>query len=480
MTSLRCAAALGAGLVLAGLLAPRVEAGPPSTTIQASHTGHFQVVASAQPATTGPASGEGVLTVTMAGPGTSWSDPTNTSVVVEATVDGGQWQTFVLFNGGAPFSYSGFTGPLATGHHDVAITVDAKLSHSSNPTAVVSGVSLTVVTPSDPNYVALANAPVMYERHYGATGDTPLLEWANQAPDPSGGTHLEYQVIWSHEDLGDSDVPANEWGKWGRMSDIDPNIWLTVLRDSSGNFVHNGATMDGCSMCPPQVPVDYPDGDDANVAFHGSYFGVEPVDHHPVVRVFTDNGDVTDQGTSPFRFQQVLTAPPAPGQTREAVMDANPWTYRIMNEEVAREYALQYSTDPRTILPGDARQYAIIDLDADPIPGNPQTSIAVELKLSGDSTTYSDDYAQIGAPTTYPFYVGGHGRTVVKLPPDWHQRTIAAVNLRLNYAPGTTPPTSTAVHSFTVLELTNDYQIVARPIPAITFSSSPELVPGRP
>jgi hypothetical protein len=467
-------------LVTVGLLAPRAVADRPGAQIAAGHTGRFSVSAAAQPATSGPAAGEGVLTVTMAGPGTSWSDPTNTSVVVEAAVDGGQWQSFVLFNGGQPFPYSGFTGPLNTGHHDVTVTVDPNLSHSSHPSAVVLGVSLAVVTPADPGYLALANAPVMYERHYDATGDTPLLAWANQSVDPSGGTRLEYQTVWTHEDIGDTVVPANEWGKWGRMTDIDPTIWFTVTRDPTGAFVHRGATMDGCSYCPPQAPTDQFDGDDANVAFHGSYFGAQRIDHHPIIRVFTGNGDITDQGTTPFRFQQVLTSPPGPGQTREAVTDAHPWTYRIMAEEVDREYANQYSTDPRTILPGDARQYAIIDLDVDPLPGSGQSSIAVELHLSGDPATYSDDYAQLGAPTTYPFYVGGHGRTVVKLPLGWHQQAIVAVNLRLNYPAGSTPPRRATIHSFSVIELTSDYQVAVRSIPAITFSSFPELVPTRP
>jgi len=477
---------LGA-VVLGSALAPAARAGESSPrAIGSGATGRFAVTAVAHGA---PGTGEGILTITMAGPGTSWADAANTAVVVEATVDGGQWQTFVLFAGATPFSYSGFTGPLTTGHHVVAVHVDSALSHVTDPVAVVSDVELGVVLPGDPEYVALANAPVMYERSYGATGDTPLVQWVSTSADGAGGTDLAYQTVWTHEDIGDSVVPANEWGKWGRMSDIDPTIRLTVTRDPRTNgFVTKSATMDGCSFCPPSAPAtitDHLTGDDADVAFHGGYFGTASIDHHPIIRVFTGNGDVTDQGTSPFRFQQVLVAPPGPGQTREAVMDAHPWTYRIMAQEVDREYAQQYSTDPRAILPGDTRQYAIVDLDVTPSPAtgptaSGQSSIAVELTLTGDPTVYSNDYRQAGAPTAYPFYVGGHARTVVKLPLGWQSHAISGVNLRLDYPPGSAQAATATVHSLSVISLTSAYDPVAVATPAPTFSTFPELVPARP
>ena len=73
----------------------------------------------------------------------------NTSVVVEVAVDGGTPQTFVLFAGSSPYVYTGFTGPLSTGPHDVAVSVRADLSVTTGtPTVLVQSIELVVI-PTD-------------------------------------------------------------------------------------------------------------------------------------------------------------------------------------------------------------------------------------------------------------------------------------------------------------------------------------------
>ncbi len=74
--------------------------------------------------------------------------------------------------------------------------------------------------------------------------------------------------------------------------------------------------------------------------FAGTWWG-----HHPVLRDATGNNDFSDRGTTRFRFQLAPVAAPPAGQTREAVMDANPFTYQVMAQEVGRWYA-DISTEP--------------------------------------------------------------------------------------------------------------------------------------
>ncbi len=401
-----------------------------------------------------PLTGEGLLRLRMSGPGTSWVDPANTSVVVEAAVDGGLHQTFVLFAGAAPYSYSGFTGPLATGPHDVTVSVRPDLSvTTATPTALVLSIELVVVPPSDPDYLALAHAPVLYGRGVNAHSDTPLITYGESSPQ-GGGTRIEYTQIWSNEDAGTGIAPVLLWGGYGRTTDIETTVIL--------NLDANGAVTSGqyqtCAACGPNYPENQVGLDHSYAPFAGSYFG-----GHPIVRDATGNNVLKDAGTTAFRFQSALSSPPATGQTRESAMDASPVANRVMAQEMRREQAT-YSEDPLLLAAGDARQYAIVDLDTTPVG---TTAVGVSIKLKGDPYRYANDFGG-GNPF---FYTGGHNRTAVKLPLDWQARGIAQIRLVLYPAvPAPATPPTIAVQRFRVLEIHSDYSTAYRsslPVPSV-------------
>lgn len=359
--------------------------------------------------------GEGLLELTMSAPRTSWRSARATSVVVQVSVDRGHPQEMVLFAGARPFTYEGFTGPLRTGRHRVRIAVRRDLSLSGRwvPTAAIERVRLLVVGPRNPGYRALAYAPVLYDRSVVNHSDTPMLTYATATRLPDGAQRLSYVVIWSNEDAGTGFVPFLLWGGWGRMSDIESAISLTV--DRAGHV--RNPTYLACATCGAGFPENRTALDETDTSFHGRYFG-----HHPILRVSTGNNDFSDQGTTPFRFQQALAAAPARGQTREGAMDRNPWSYAITDAEVHRERA-DFSTDPFSPAPGDVRQYLVIALDT---VANHVDAIGVDVRLKGDSHLYSNDFG-----TTYPLYTGGAGRTVIKVPLKESGRPIAALRLRL-------------------------------------------------
>ncbi len=170
-------------------------------------------------------------------------------------------------------------------------------------------------TPTDPQYLAMAYAPVMFGRSTSALHDVPLLVDATATPAGGGSTQLSYTFIWSHEDAGTGFVPFLEWGTWGRMTDIENAISFTVAAD--------GSTSGASYLWGGEPATGFPDSQGAlqevDEPFTGQWDG-----HHPVLRDATGNNDFSVSGTTPFRFQLAPVAGPAPGQTRESVMDAHP------------------------------------------------------------------------------------------------------------------------------------------------------------
>ena len=375
--------------------------------------------------TTLPA-GEGLLRLALDAPGTSWGPGQPSSTVVDAALTDTTTgklvsrQQFVLFWGAKPFVYAGFTGPVRTSdHYSLSVAVEPPAARGGlsqpvpggTPIAKLLASALIVVSPDNPQYLAYAYAPVMYGRSTSALHDTPLLMYGNVQAERGGGHQISYVVVWSHEDAGTGFLPFVEWGRWGRMTDIEQVINLTVAPDGQvpkAQYLWGGEPATG-----------FPDSQSAleekNVRFTGAWWG-----HHPVLRDATGNNDMSDHGTTRFRFQLAPVAAPATGQLRDSVMDANPWTYKVMAEEVARWYA-DGSTNPASPQPGQPGQYAIIDMTTS---GRGVSSVAVDLRLSGYPQWFRSDLGW-----GFPLVGAGHVRTVVKLPIGWSKTKVTAVQV---------------------------------------------------
>ena len=395
-------AVIGATAGVAGDLSP-------VGAVTGEPTGAF----AALPVPSTPVAGEGIVRLDLAAPGTDWGTNVPTSVVADVAVDGGTAQQLVLFRGATPFVYAGGLGPLTTGTHSVSIAVDDALSStgSGGGDIEVHDVQLLVVRPDNPGYQAISHAPIVYGRSTSALHDTPLLEYATSSS-PTGATHLGYTEVFSHEDVGTAFVPFAESVAWGRLTDIETFFSLDAAADGTPS---NATFFSGA------VPADYPDNLNAiaevHVPFTGTWDGT-----HPIVRDATGNNDFSQVGTSAFRFRPVPVAPHPSGRPREAVMDANPWTYRVMGEEIARWY-VNFTTDSASPEQGDARQYAYVELHAT---GAGVSTIGVDVQLDGSSTWYANDFG-----SGYPAVGGGTSRTVIKLPTWWMGHSITSVRLRV-------------------------------------------------
>jgi hypothetical protein len=438
---------------------------------------HSGCPAASRPAAGRSRAGEGILTLALSAPGTTWASSTNTSVDVDVSVDRGPSQQIVLFQGSRPAAYQGYVGTLRTGPHCVAIHVDPSRSDDlRNPVVKVFGLWLGVVPRSAAEYLALTHAPVVYGRSSSAERDAQLITDVTQAPDVKRGyVDLAYTVIWTREDVGDGTVPAYEWGLWGRMTDIETVLQEVVSR--SGRIVKAAYLSCGCEKYPayPDAVPAPPIGSEYDAPYP-STGTPQAMGKHLVLRDATGNNDVSPFGTTRYRFQQVPVRGPLPGQMREVVMDQHPWTYRISNQDVARTTV--ESSDPGSPLAGEYPQYLIVDLDVEAVATK---SIAVGVQLRDDPTWWTDDYAQtLGVPTTFPFYNGGHARTVIKLPVDWHSKAVSGLRLVLNGASGGSTPRLARTPSIQLIEVTRDYRVRVLRNPRLQVMSGTQVFPDLP
>lgn len=430
---------------------------PDHLTVRAGHAGDLaahgaitgpSVRLAPDPVPRTPERGVALLQLVLAAPGTSWSNARHTAVVVDVTVDRGPAQQIVCFAGSRPFTYAAEFGTLATGRHRVTVSADLALSTTGRrvPVVRVIGARLSVVTPGNPSYLAVRYAPVVFGRTDTASSDTPLLTYTQVSAvpgAPAGTEHIEYTTIWSKEDAGTSFVPFLEWGEWGRMADITETVAMDVAPDGAVL----DPTYDSCG-CQVSFPEERSSLLEEELPFTGARYGT-----HLMVRNASGNDYQSEVERSTFRMEQVPVVGPGPGATRETVMDANPWTYRITADELSRWYS-DGSTDPGSPEIGDSRQYAIVDLTATTAG---VSAVAVSLRLAGSGIWYSNDLGH-----GYPLYTGGHGRTAVKMPTNWESRRITGVRL-VAYPDSSTEAWSVRGVHVSVIGLTKTF-LIERPV----------------
>jgi hypothetical protein len=87
-----------------------------------------------------------------------------------------------------------------------------------------------------------------------------------------------------------------------------------------------------------------------DLAFHG-----EKVGDHPLIYDVSDNNNFSDSGDSPLRIALWPKPVDLSEHSREELADQNPWTYRIMTEELIREEKIGKLGNPRDFLYVEAK-----------------------------------------------------------------------------------------------------------------------------
>jgi hypothetical protein len=331
--------------------------------------------------------GEVFFDATVSAPGVSWAQRGNESAVVSAYVDG-HYATDIVITARGHVTRQFALGSLRAGHHTLRLHYGDHRSPSNAGVAKLRDLAFRTVRPGSTAYAAARFAPVLYGRNVAGLGgrfqnnrtDTPLVAWHEVLPaaDP---THriLEYSVVWSNEDGGTPTYAL--MARWGRTTDIE---WIyRVEIDAHGHRVAGTGVF--------QSP------DHGTEMFRGRYDGT-----HPLLQTCTSNNNVCDakalkqqhQATDPMRFALSTREVLPSGQPREYVMDASPWTYRVMAREMVREHKVESPSDPTSLAMGDQRTYLYVAVDHDTIPpaDTGGMGLIVEVRLKGDLTTYTSNH----------------------------------------------------------------------------------------
>ncbi|MHB8734604.1 MAG: hypothetical protein ACYC6M_04805 [Terriglobales bacterium] len=334
---------------------------------------------------------EVLLHVTAAAEGTNWGEAGHEAAALRVLVDGVFHQNLVLFAGSTPFRYDVLLGRLPAGAHRISLERDSMQSSRSAGATHLAQLATTVVNPGQPEAEAVQHAPFLYARPntIGQYSDIPLLLWYETRQE-GANTVIQYSVIFTDED-GGTEASARV-ARWGRAADIE---WIYQV------------TLDPHHQVVAEI---YQGPQHHTHPFIGTH-----VDAHPLLVDATDNNNVSDRvselvgerptmrfGMAPFPFDLSHAS-------REAVMDAHPWSYRIMAEEVTRQGKVSAHPGIGQGKIADPRNYLYLEASAQPT----DAAMGFLAKFRGDPHWYSSDFG-IGY---FRIDRGGYFRSAIQVPP---------------------------------------------------------------
>jgi hypothetical protein len=375
---------IAAATALAGLAVPAQAKSAPDITTGISHAavrrGHPDVRVPVIVQT----SGEAVVDLDVAAPGTDWSTAGAESAVVSISLDD-RYVTDLVASGDQPLHRQLALGHLDAGTHQLRLHFAAERSAAASASVLLDGLSVSTYGPNTSENLVLRYAPVVYGRSLAALGspyqngttDTPLIAWHETAPAATAGHQvLTYSVVWSNED-GGTNSPAL-MARWGRTTDIE---WIySVEVDEHGNRVAGSDSY--------QAP------NHQTLHFSGRY-----EDDHALLQTCTSNNNMCDVVDDPMRFfLSTLQSLPS-GRAREYLMDTNPWTYQIMAKEMLREGKVEPASPAAALTPNvsDQRNYLYAVVNKTTLPANSGANwvgVSLGVRLVDGQTVYLSHHVE--------------------------------------------------------------------------------------
>jgi hypothetical protein len=282
-----------------------------------------------------PAEVHAVVTARCAG--CDWGRRGREAAVLTVTVDGRESQDLALVRGAESAEYAIALGPAAPGKHRVSLSLDRDATAPVARDVAVLGVRVVVIPEGDPQHLAAAFAPMLYARPDALArfSDVPLLMWYEIDPLPSG-RRIRYSVVFSNEDGGTA--ADRLMATWGRLTDIE--FVYGVELDAAGGVVSER----------------YQGRDHRILPFRGHRLG-----RHPLLWVVTENNMLAETGKGRHRIAPAPFPFDLASVSREAVMDAHPWTYRISSEEARREGRVREGAVPGSRAVPDPRRFVYLE-----------------------------------------------------------------------------------------------------------------------
>lgn len=389
--------------------------------------------------------------------GASWRRRGAEAAALLIKVDGEYNQDLLLWAGDEPFTYRVMLGRLSKGRHIVSVELNAARSAAGarraemtllRPVPLRSPSPKTGDAAQAEDALAVSYSPVLYARAntIDRFTDVPLLMYYEVERQAANELLVRYTVIFSHED-GGTPTPAL-MARWGRVTDIE---WVYQLRVRDGRIIEE--TYQG---------VEHETKNFTGTRTRGS---------HPLLAVASDNNNFSDLACSAVRYAPLPVRARLDRSSRESVMDAEPWTYRVMAEELERERRISdASTDGNSI--ADPRNYLYIEAYGE----QKGTALAFDVRLDADAQTYRSDLGD----RRLRIDRSGYFRTAVRLPAAATTTLPAAIATITARCEGTATVLSGArtcqrVELIKVFMLDRDY--TTRPL-QLPRQSSVTLAPG--
>jgi hypothetical protein len=285
------------------------------------------------------ADGEAFITVRAGCASCDWGETGREAAVLRVSLDGKYSQHLFLARGEAISDYRIALGPVKKGQHRLDFDRDVELSAAGAGvvTIDIANSNQTILYPDGDEFMAKSMAPIVYARPntVGKFTDVPLLMWYEVLP-ATRGREYRYSVIFSNEDGGTQ--TDRLMATWGRTTDIEFIYGVTV--DEAGHVLREEFQGPG-----HEVP-----------AFKGQHEG-----RHPLLWVSTDNNMVSESGPTAIRYRPMPEKFDLTNQAREAVMDANPWTYAVASVEMRREGKIADDPPPGINKIPDPRRFVHVE-----------------------------------------------------------------------------------------------------------------------
>jgi hypothetical protein len=280
---------------------------------------------------------EVMATITAGCSGCSWGAKGREAAILVLEVDGRYSQHLALLRGEKEADYAVLLGPLAAGSHRLQARRDDRWSAKGAGDVRVESISFRPSAAGDADYEALARAPFVYARPgtLKRFSDLPLLTWYESEP-TERGRRLRYSVVFTNEDGG---TPVDRlMATWGRTTDVE--FVYSVELDADGRVLAETHQTKDHKLLP----------------FAGRREGA-----HPLLWVVTENNMLGDRGKTKERFAPAPRPADLTDRSREAVMDAHPWTYRVTSEEARREGRVAEDALPGSRMIPDPRRFVFLE-----------------------------------------------------------------------------------------------------------------------
>ena len=285
-----------------------------------------------------PHRAEVVARITVQCDDCAWETPGREAVIFSVFVDDRYHQHVPIVRRGRAV-YDVLLGRLEAGSHTIRVENDPELTSTGlgNGRAIVREIAFEHVAESSPSYLPLALAPFVYARPntVGRFTDVPVFMWYETEP-TARGTRYRYSVIFTNEDGG---TPTDRlMATWGRTTDVE--YLYSVEVDRNGEIVAEDFQGPEHEVLP---------------------FGGTREARHPLLWVSTENNMVLDKGTTRVRYAPAAVAFSLRDVSREVVMDAHPWLYAVMSQELSREGKIVAAAEPGKDTIPDPRSFIYLE-----------------------------------------------------------------------------------------------------------------------